>query len=63
VPRLIRNLFVAFLFGLIWASIQYTHDRITDLRVLAINVVVFMIVGSLLIWGVQAVVEWYRRRR
>lgn len=63
IPRFARNLFIAFLFGLIWASIQYTQGRITDLRVLAINIVVFMIFGGLLILGVQTLVDWYRRRQ
>ncbi len=62
-PRLTRNLFIAFLFGLIWASIQYTQGRITDLRVLAINILVFMVAGGVLIWLVQLLVDWFRRRQ
>mgnify|MGYP007062773441 FL=1 len=37
----------ALIFGLIWASIAYIRHGITDWRVLAANVVVFVIVGTL----------------
>ena len=37
----------ALLFGLIWASIAYIRHGITDWRILAANVVVFVIVGTL----------------
>ncbi len=62
-PRFRRNLIVAISFGAIWASIQYTQGRITDLRVLAINVMVFVVVGVLLISAVQALVDWYKKRQ
>ena len=62
-PRFRRNLIVAVSFGAIWASIQYTQGRITDLRVLAVDVAVFVVVGVVLIWGVQALVDWYKRRQ
>lgn len=61
--RFRRNLLVAVCFGMIWASIQYTQGRITDLRVLAVYVAVFVVVGALLIWGVQTLVDWYRKRQ
>ncbi len=62
-PRFRRNFIVAVSFGAIWASIQYTQGRITDLRVLAINVMVFVVVGVLLISAVQALVDWYKKRQ
>ena len=37
----------ALLFGLIWASIAYIRHGITYWRILAANVVVFVIVGTL----------------
>ncbi len=61
--RIARNVVVAFCFGLIWASIQYTQGRITDWRVLAVLLLVFVVVGAMLCWGVQELVNWYKRRR
>ncbi len=62
-PRFRRNLIVAISFGAIWASIQYTQGRITDVGKLAVFVVVFVVVGVLLIWGVQTLVDWYKKRQ
>ena len=61
-PRFRRNLIVALSFGAIWASIQYTQGRITDLHVLAVRVAVFVVMGVLLISAVQALVDWFRKR-
>ena len=58
-----RYIVVAFCFALIWASIQYTQGRITDLRVLAINVAVFVAIGTVLCWTVENIVRWYRHRK
>ena len=54
---------VAFLFALIWASIQYTQGRITDLTVLAVDVAVFVVLGAALYLIVQQVVRWLKNRR
>lgn len=62
-PHFRRNLIVAISFGAIWASIQYTQGRITDLGKLAVFVAVFVVVGVLLIWGVQTLVDWYKKRQ
>jgi hypothetical protein len=62
-PRFRRNFIVALSFGAIWASIQYTQGRITDLHVLAVRVAVFVVMGVLLISGVQALVDWYKKRQ
>ncbi len=62
-PRFRRNILVAFLFGLIWASIQYTQGRVTDLGVLALSIAVFTVAGSLLCWCVQTAVDWFKRRQ
>ncbi len=61
--RFKRNIVVACCFGLIWASIQYTQGRITDWRILAVYLVVFVVVGAVLCWGVQELVNWYKRRQ
>ena len=58
-----RFVTVAFLFGLIWASIQYTQGRITDFKVLAVQVAVFVVLGAGLCWIVQKAVQWYRDRQ
>ena len=58
-----RYIVVAFCFALIWASIQYTQGRITDFRVLAINMAVFVAIGTVLCWTVEKIVRWYRQRR
>lgn len=58
-----RYIVVAFCFALIWASIQYTQGRITDLRVLGINMAVFVAIGTVLCWAVEKIVRWYRQRR
>lgn len=62
-PRFRRNLIVAVSFGAIWASIQYTQGRITDVSKLAVFVAVFVVMGALLIWGVQTLVDWYKKRQ
>ena len=58
-----RNLIVACCFALIWASIQYTQGRITDLRVLAVDMAIFVVFGAALCWGVQYVVNWFKQRQ
>ncbi len=60
--RVLRYLTVAFCFALIWASIQYTQGRITDLAILATYMVVFVVLGSVLCWAVEKAVRWYRNR-
>ncbi len=54
---------VSFLFALIWASIQYTQGRITDFAVLAVNVAVFVVLGSGICWIVQRILLWYKNRQ
>ena len=61
--RMVRYITVASCFALIWASIQYTQGRITDLAILATDMVVFVILGSVLCWTVEKIVHWIRNRR
>jgi hypothetical protein len=58
-----RNLIVAFCFASIWASIQYTQGRITDLQVLAVNMAMFVVFGAALCWAVQYVIDWLKRHQ
>ena len=57
-----RYLTVASCFALIWASIQYTQGRITNLAILATYMVVFVVLGSVLCWAMEKIVRWYRHR-
>ncbi len=61
--RVLRYLTVASCFALIWASIQYTQGRITDLTILAANMAIFVLFGTVLCWTVEKIVHWYRHRK
>lgn len=60
IPRYVVG---AFLFGLVWASIAYTQGHITDIRQLAIGVLIFVVVGSALSWGLARLLQWYKSRK
>lgn len=60
--RIPRYVVGAFLFGLVWAVITYTQGHITDLRRLAVLVLMFGILGSVLSWGLSRLLRWYRNR-
>ena len=60
VPRYVIG---AFLFGIVWASIAYTQGHITDLRQLAVGVLVFVVAGSALSWGLARLLRWLRDRQ
>ena len=60
IPRYVVG---AFLFSLIWASIAYTQGHITDFRILLIGIVFFVIVGSLISWGLACLLRWYKDRQ
>ena len=60
IPRYVLG---AFLFGLVWASIAYTQGHITDFQQLAIGVLVFVVVGSALSWGLARLLQWFRDRQ
>jgi hypothetical protein len=53
----------ALLFGLIWASIAYIRHGITDWRVLAANVFVFVVVGTLVCLVVSYVINAIKSRQ
>ena len=59
IPRYVVG---AFLFALIWASIVYTQGKVTDLRSLAIMIVIFSVLGSALSWGLSKLIEWFKNR-
>jgi hypothetical protein len=54
---------IAFLFALVWASIQYTQGRIMDFRVLGVTVLVFVVLGTVLCWGMEKLIRWFKQRR
>ena len=60
IPRYVVG---AFLFGLIWAVIAYTQGHITNLQRLAILVLLFGILGSVLSWALTKALEWYKSRK
>jgi len=59
VPRYVVG---AFLFGLIWATIAYTQGHITNLERLAILVLLFGVLGSVLSWALSKVLIWFKNR-
>ena len=59
VPRYVVG---AFLFGLIWATIAYTQGHITNLEKLAILVLLFGVLGSVLSWALSKVLIWFKNR-
>jgi hypothetical protein len=50
----------ALLFGLVWASIAYIRHGITDFRVLAANVLIFVILGTAICWLIAFVIKWIK---
>ncbi|MEK9683816.1 MAG: hypothetical protein VW226_04655 [Rhodospirillaceae bacterium] len=60
IPRYVTG---AILFALIWAAIAYVNGGIRDFRVLAIGVIAFIILGSLLSWALTKLFTWYKKRR
>ena len=59
IPRYVVG---AFLFGLIWATIAYTQGHITNLERLAILVLLFGVLGSVLSWALSKVLIWFKNR-
>tara|TARA_B100001146_G_C15991032_1_gene352584 strand:+ start:252 stop:440 length:189 start_codon:yes stop_codon:yes gene_type:complete len=59
IPRYVVG---AFLFGLIWATIAYTQGHITNLERLAILVLLFGVLGSVLSWALSKALIWYKNR-
>ncbi|MBT5048385.1 MAG: hypothetical protein HOM58_07770 [Rhodospirillaceae bacterium] len=61
--RIPRYVIGALLFGLIYASIQWSEGRITDLRILSVHLLLFVVLGSALSWMLSKVLEWYKSRQ
>ena len=59
-PRYVTG---AILFALIWASIVYVNGTMTHLPTLAVMVLIFVVVGSVLSWVLTLIVNWLRNRR
>lgn len=62
-PEIPRYVVGAFLFGLIWATIAYTQQGITDFRQLGVGILVFVVFGSALGWAMRRAILWFRGRR
>jgi hypothetical protein len=62
-PEIPRYVVGALLFGLIWVTIQYTQNHITDPKVLAAHLLVFVVLGSLLGWVLRIVLLWLKGRQ
>ena len=60
IPRYVTG---AFLFGLIWAVIAYTQGHITDLKRLAVLVLLVGVLGSALSWALTQALNWYKNRK
>ena len=59
IPRYVVG---ASLFGLIWATIAYTQGHITNLERLAILVLLFGVLGSVLSWALSKALIWFKNR-
>ena len=59
IPRYVVG---AFLFGLIWVTIAYTQGHITNLERLAILVLLFGVLGSVLSWALSKALIWFKNR-
>lgn len=59
IPRYVTG---AFLFGLIWAVISYANGNITDLKKLAVLVLLFGVLGSALSWALSKALNWFKNR-
>ena len=58
-----RYLLGATLFGLIWASIAYTQQGVTDPVKLIAGVLVFVILGTTICTLLSYVVQWFKNQR
>ncbi|MBI77114.1 MAG: hypothetical protein CMM53_04935 [Rhodospirillaceae bacterium] len=57
---MLRYLMGATLFGLIWASIAYTQQGISDPKQLLANVLVFIVIGTAICWLLSYIVKWFK---
>ena len=55
-----RYILGATLFALLWASIAYTQQGITDPKKLVAMVLVFIVMGSILCWLLAKVIQWFK---
>ena len=55
-----RYVLGATLFALLWATIAYTQQGITDLKKLVAMVLVFIVLGSILCWLLAKIIQWYK---
>jgi hypothetical protein len=62
-PELPRYVVGAILFGLIWATIAYTQQGVRDFGVLATGVLVIIVFGVAMGWGLRKAIIWFRTRR
>lgn len=60
IPRYVTG---AILFALIWAAIVYVNGTMTHLPTLAVMVLIFIVIGSVLSWLLTLLVNWLRNRR
>lgn len=52
----------ALLFGLVWVSLAYFQNKITDWRQLLGGFLLFVVVGPALAWLVRTAVLWWKGR-
>lgn len=52
----------AFLFGLVWVSLAYFQNKITDWQQLLAGFLLFVVVGPALAWLVRVIVLWWKSR-
>ena len=55
-----RYIFGATLFALLWATIAYTQQGITDPKKLVAMVLIFIVMGSILCWLLAKVIQWFK---
>ncbi|MEE2955349.1 MAG: hypothetical protein VX780_04385 [Pseudomonadota bacterium] len=55
-----RYILGATLFALLWATIAYTQQGITDIKKLVAMVLVFIVMGSILCWLLAKFIQWFK---